>query len=501
MELPPPNTGLGRDCLPFNTRGRCTAANGWLVTVLGLILMAAHLRAADPLVREGLLAFWPFQNGIVGTDGARALDSATPPALSIGLRSIRFDGGTNFLLSGPFGGYFNGREAFTLATWLRTDEPNRELQTVFAEGPNGPYLQMNILAGGKIRFSTWNVAHTPDNWMSLDTPPQDLTRWRFVVVTFSKTPGEARLGKCRIFVDGELMVEGAGQLPRYTEPRDSYLVFGSNPGPHLIDLDKDYRYFKGGLRSFYIFDRPLGDDEIRQLYTWESAVTFVPRPAVATAQLVNGFVVGATLIDAGFGYAEAPRISISGGGGSGATALSSIFDGSVSGIQLAQPGSGYLTQPSLEVAPPPMPARRALAVADVVNGFVVGVRIIERGHGYDRPPAVRILGGGGAGAIATAALNGTAVAGISMTSAGNGFTSTPTVVVASPPFTPRIDLEVSRVRLTLHVVLGFKYRIEGSRDLKEWVSVGDVFEAEAEVLTRDFDVTETGRYFRLVEVR
>lgn len=352
MDFPPLISGLGRAFQICSALAQRTVAVRRLVTALGLILTAAPLGAAEPLVREGLLAFWPFQNGMAGTHGARALDSATPPNLSIGLRSIRFDGSTNFLLSGPFGGYFNGRETFTLATWLRTDEPNRELQTVFAEGPNGPYLQINILAGGRIRFATWNVANTPGNWMVLDTPPQDLARWRFVAVTFEKSPGEARLGKCRIFVDGELITEGAGQLPRYTEPKASYLVFGSNPGPHLIDLDKDYRYFKGGLRSFYIFDQPLGDAEIRQLYTWESAVTFVPRPAIATAQLVNGFVVGATLIDAGFGYAEAPRISISGGGGSGAAALSSIFDGSVSGIQLAQPGSGYLTPPSLEVAPP-----------------------------------------------------------------------------------------------------------------------------------------------------
>jgi hypothetical protein len=98
-------------------------------------------------------------------------------------------------------------------------------------------------------------------------------------------------------------------------------------------------------------------------------------------------------------------------------------------------------------------------------------------------------------------LNGTVVSGISMTSAGSGFTSTPTVVVASPPFSPRVDVEVSRVRLTLHVVLGFKYRVEGAQDLREWVQVGDVFEAEAEMLTRDFDVTEAGRYFRLIEVR
>jgi YidC/Oxa1 family membrane protein insertase len=46
-----------------------------------------------------------------------------------------------------------------------------------------------------------------------------------------------------------------------------------------------------------------------------------PRAATASATVVNGFVVGATFIDGGYGYTNTPAVRFIGGGGSGAQAI------------------------------------------------------------------------------------------------------------------------------------------------------------------------------------
>jgi hypothetical protein len=56
-----------------------------------------------------------------------------------------------------------------------------------------------------------------------------------------------------------------------------------------------------------------------------------------------------SIIQGGSGYVEAPGISISGGGGSGATATSSIAGGKVTNITVTAGGSGYNTIPTVNV--------------------------------------------------------------------------------------------------------------------------------------------------------
>lgn len=52
----------------------------------------------------------------------------------------------------------------------------------------------------------------------------------------------------------------------------------------------------------------------------------------------------------------------------------------------------------------------------------------------------------------------------------------------------------------LKVVLGSKYQLESSADLKTWTAVGDVFTAHREELVQEFDVNTTGRYFRITQL-
>lgn len=64
-----------------------------------------------------------------------------------------------------------------------------------------------------------------------------------------------------------------------------------------------------------------------------------------------GYTVTEILIgDAGFGYTAAPVITISGGGGFGATAIASIGrSGEITDVKVTNPGSGYITAPEVRV--------------------------------------------------------------------------------------------------------------------------------------------------------
>jgi hypothetical protein len=225
-----------------------------------------------------------------------------------------------------------------------------------------------------------------------------------------------------------------------------------------------------------------------------------PRIAAGTLQIVNGFVVGATVTDGGFGYTIAPAITISGGGGTGATARATVVNGIVNAITIQNPGSGYTSIPNLTIAPPPFPPRKAEAVAQIVNGFVVGANITYGGFGYQEPPTVLLIGGGGTGAKAVASVINGVVTSINITNPGTGYTSAPTFRIGSPPFAPSLSVEVSSVRVSLKIVLGWKYQIESTADMVTWVPVGIAFLAEDEELIREFPVDNAGRFFRINQV-
>lgn len=52
----------------------------------------------------------------------------------------------------------------------------------------------------------------------------------------------------------------------------------------------------------------------------------------------------------------------------------------------------------------------------------------------------------------------------------------------------------------MHMVLGHKYVVESSTDLKTWSQVGAQFTAQAEEITQEFDVDVTDWFFRIREV-
>ena len=95
------------------------------------------------------------------------------------------------------------------------------------------------------------------------------------------------------------------------------------------------------------------------------ALNPIPAQAFATPEVVNGFVVGATVTSGGSGYLTNPAVSIVGGGGADAGGVSQISGGVVTGITITNAGIGYTNTPTVEIAPPPPPTVVASTAAQL----------------------------------------------------------------------------------------------------------------------------------------
>ena len=142
----------------------------------------------------------------------------------------------------------------------------------------------------------------------------------------------------------------------------------------------------------------------------------------------------------------------------------------------------------------------AEASAFVTNGFVVEATITDNGCGYTNAPLVLIEGGGGSNATATATIQNGFVTSINFINPGSGYTNLPDILIGSPPFVPTLTINVSRVNVTQHVVLGLNYVLESSPDMINWTATGPPFTAQSEEITTEFVVNQTGQFFRIRQV-
>lgn len=92
-----------------------------------------------------------------------------------------------------------------------------------------------------------------------------------------------------------------------------------------------------------------------------------PHKATATLQVVNGFIVGASITDTGCGYTNSPVVLIQGGGGTGATAATVISDGVVVAINITDAGCCYTGSqaPIIAIASPPFEPTVSISVSKV----------------------------------------------------------------------------------------------------------------------------------------
>jgi hypothetical protein len=470
-----------------------------MLMLLGTWLSVSAQQA--PFMTNGLIAYYPFSgntkdasgngNDGIGSNLAPAADRFGNPG-----SSYRFTVSEIYV---PYKSAFNSSQ-ITVSAWINT-ETGFGSQIIAARmqyGYSNPHGQVWLWG-----IDNDNLKHAVsiedaiggnlggEHFPSLFGGVLQTNKWIFVGFTYD--------GKeFRIFKNGEL--EGSRAL-------SLNLNTNGNSGISIGLTDQangKFSYFKGMIDDMRIYTRALSTSEIAALYQYERSVQAAePRQANATATVVNGFVVGSIIIDGGSGYTQAPKVVISGGGGSGATAIATIdSNGRVNGISIVTSGSRYTGIPNVAIDPPPFPPSQAKGTATLINGFVTGVDIISTGHGYEGViPPVSFLGGGGSGAKGTAIVSNGMVTGISMTASGSGYTNAPYVLVAAPPGLASAAIEVSQVRLTLSLIPGYTYKIQTATDIGNgWVDVERDILAIEKTLLRTFDVTSSTQLFRVVQM-
>jgi len=166
-----------------------------------------------------------------------------------------------------------------------------------------------------------------------------------------------------------------------------------------------------------------------------------PRRAGASAALDGLSAASFTITPGNKVYTVAPSVTISGGGGTGATAtavLSGGATGTFSGITITNRGRGYTSAPSITFGSGTSSSGTTNpSGTGNASNFVLTITVRGGGSGYVSAPTVTLSAPpSGITATATATVSGGAVTGFSITLEGSGYVTPPAVSIAPPPPSP-----------------------------------------------------------------
>jgi len=119
--------------------------------------------------------------------------------------------------------------------------------------------------------------------------------------------------------------------------------------------------------------------------------------------------------------------------GTGATATATVdpTTGGITGINVTNPGAGYVLPPTVTISSPGVtPTALATATAAISTGVITSIAVNEMGFGFTTP-SVAITGGGTPSAAATAEASG-GVDSLTIATGGSGYTIQPIVHFSLP---------------------------------------------------------------------
>jgi hypothetical protein len=453
-----------------------------LVAILAMILGLAVQVQAQSFLTNGLVAYYPFNgnaNDASGNGNNLSIYGATLCADRFGNSNrAYFFNGSSYI--GSSMALLSQVDNWTMSAWIQPTSlaPSftYALFMGYDNGSTGNGYGFGLGGGNQLYGFFGGIGPFFSGYTFPST-----NQWYQIVMSRSS-------GSTTIYVNGV----STANISTATPLTPTSFEIGSATGT---------RYFIGAIDDVRIYKNVISASEVQQLYQYESTgQCSLPYPATATATIVNGFVVGATVVDSGCGYTNTPLVQIFGGGGTGATAIALVTNGLVEGITITDAGSGYTSTPSVFISTPaPCIPYTATAAASVTNGFVIGATITDGGCGYTNVPQIQIVGGGGEGATATAIVTNGVVVGITITDSGSGYTSAPTVYVASPL---GVQIGISQVVIPTFssLSIGSNYQLQASSDLSSWTNEGPVFTATNAIMIypQYFNVTSWDQlYFRL----
>ena len=156
-------------------------------------------------------------------------------------------------------------------------------------------------------------------------------------------------------------------------------------------------------------------------YIWDGTSLYQPGTLAPQVQITSG----------GFGYTSAPNVAITGGNGTGATGIATITDGSVTSVQLTNPGTGYGPFDAgflqIEFTGGGLSNSIATGTATIGAGGVTAIEVTNGGTNNTKPPTISINSPFGSGATAVPVMNGPVVSSVLIVTPGLGYTESPLV--------------------------------------------------------------------------
>jgi len=122
----------------------------------------------------------------------------------------------------------------------------------------------------------------------------------------------------------------------------SYMRGLRTPGQASLTLNADPR------NESHVRLHQLSEDDDIESLKW--AVGWSDGRGIAPTVASSGTIAAINLGNPGSGYVSVPTVAINGGGGTGATATAVLTDDAVTGIVITNPGSGYTSAPTIAIS-------------------------------------------------------------------------------------------------------------------------------------------------------
>jgi len=157
--------------------------------------------------------------------------------------------------------------------------------------------------------------------------------------------------------------------------------------------------------------------------------------AIITPTVVNGVITSLEIIEKGFDYSSATLSIIGGNPTSDATATLVLSDAKILDINIIKTGSGYFYPPTVTISAPGGGGTTAAAIitqSQILDTAIAGVTITNPGSGYtpDNPPTITVsapTSADGVTAVLSAVLDGQTISSISGLVGGTGY-GTPSLI-------------------------------------------------------------------------
>jgi hypothetical protein len=301
--------------------------------LLPVVQISAWSQQSNPPT-NGLVAWWKGDgngNDSAGTNnGAVASNVGFVPGISG--QAFSFPGLDPGLVVVPDYPDLALTNSLSMAAWVNMQNNSWVILT------RGNNYTIGFDFGGRLQFSLNNGAGNTALLYPTNVVP--FNRWTHVAATLDGSSGDMR-----VYINGNLV----GEMT--TTARPALAPINCNGiGIGAVNYANFPFSFNGYVDQVLLYSRVLTAPEVAALAT----TNCIPHAAMATATVVNGFVVSINLTEPGCGYTNTPQVAIIGGGGINAAAFATVSNGIVTGITLTSAGIGYTNTPMVVIGSAPV---------------------------------------------------------------------------------------------------------------------------------------------------